>query len=334
MFSISRTVRARGARVVGSAALAAISMAALAACGSGGAADSSGNGTLVIQRSANSGFEPVLLAQEKGYFKAQGLNVEIKVASNDISKNIPLVVSGQVQLTEAGMSSLIAAKSQGLPLQAVLGVQNAGKGAKQDDGCLAPPGSSVTSLAGLEGRTVGVPTLGNPVQIINNIAMRNAGDDPAKVHYVALSTDALNAAATSGKVDAVCTFGLFYDEAVAAGFTPLQGGTVGTLPGAPQVIWIASNTFAGKNSAELTKFTAAMNQAYGYLNSHDAEYRAITAANTTLPKQYIETRPLPVMTAAISRSATEAIATEMQKDGFTKSTPSANDLVAQTIPDV
>jgi len=335
MPSHNTSLRGRAVRALGVTAAIA-GLGSLAACGGGGESTGSDadTSTLVIQRSANAGFQPALVAAEQGYFEDEGLDVKIEVASSDITKNIPLVVSGQIQISEAGMSSLISAKARDLPLQAVLGVQNAADGVEPDDGCLAPPGSSISSLKGLEGATVGVPTLGNPTQIINNIAMKNAGADSSTVKYVALAPDALNAAAAGGQVDAICTFGLFYSQALDAGFTALNAGTSGELPGAPQIIWIAKSTFAAEQAETLEKFTAAMERAYDYLNENPDVFRQLTKDNTEQPDEFIDQMLLPEMSTAISRDATSAIAEEMQSGGFIETVPAVGDLISADVPDL
>ncbi|MFT4009663.1 MAG: ABC transporter substrate-binding protein [Nocardioidaceae bacterium] len=331
------------------AVLALLCAASLTACGGSDSAGDASTDTststtseageatltkLTIQRSANAGWQPVVWAAENGYFEDQGLDVTVKTASSDITKNIPLVVSGAIDITESSVQPLTAAVGQGLPVRAVLGVQNATSKTAQDDGCLAPPGSSITDLSGLEGAKVAVPSLGHPVQIVNNVAMRAQDLDPSKVKYVALDVSTINEAGSSGKVDAICTFGPFFNAAVADGFTPLNGGTVGEIPNAAQLIWLATDKFATENADTLAKFAAAMDEAYTYLNEHPDDYRQVTLDNSDQSKADVKAMAIPDMSTAISRSATETIVNEMKLSGFIDEAPSVDDLIDSSVPDL
>ncbi|MFT4083508.1 MAG: ABC transporter substrate-binding protein [Nocardioides sp.] len=328
----------------GSVVAALLCATVLSACGSNGsdssadaanAGSSSSTGTLEkvnIQRGLNAGWAPVIWADEHGYFKENGLDVTLSVSSSDTSKNIPILVSGQRDIIMSSVQPTAAARSQGLPVRIISGAQNATSKTKQDDGCLAPPGSSITDLADLEGASVGVPVLGHPLQISNNLAMRNANLDPSKVKYVALDVASMIDAGKNGTVDAICTFGSFYFQAVAEGFTVLNGGTVGETPNAAQIVWTSTDKYADAHPDVITKFQAAMEKAYTYLDSHPAAYVKVVLANSDQKKKDVVQDGVPDMSTSLSRTATESIIDELALDGFIDKKPSLDDLIDSTVP--
>jgi NitT/TauT family transport system substrate-binding protein len=62
---------------------------------------------------------PVYLAQSLGYFKQQGLNVNIKIIPNSYQS----IAAGQIQMGLIGVSQVVQAASQGVPLQQICNTQ-------------------------------------------------------------------------------------------------------------------------------------------------------------------------------------------------------------------
>src|SRR6201994_1729723 len=120
----------RGGRVVNSpkarfrklaAALAAPALVvAVAACSSspGGSASQGNGGDASITMSvtiAAPNSAPVYLAQSLGYFKQEGLNVNVKIIPNSYQS----IAAGQIQFGLIGTTQAVQAAAQGVPLQQI-----------------------------------------------------------------------------------------------------------------------------------------------------------------------------------------------------------------------
>jgi ABC-type nitrate/sulfonate/bicarbonate transport system substrate-binding protein len=119
---------ARGGRLVNSpkarfrklacALLAPTLLAAVAACSSGGGSDASGGGdpsiTLALTIAAPTS-APVYIAQSLGYFKQQGLKVNVKIIPDAYES----LATGQIQFGSIGVSQVLQAASNGTPLQQI-----------------------------------------------------------------------------------------------------------------------------------------------------------------------------------------------------------------------
>ncbi|MFT4288593.1 ABC transporter substrate-binding protein [Nocardioides sp.] len=308
-----------------------------AASESSSSSSSTGSDTLqkvTIQRGLNTGWQPVIWAVDNGYFEENGLDVTVNIASADTSKNIPNLVSGQIDITQTSIQPVTSARGQGLPVRIVSGAQNATANTTQDDSCLAPPDSSITELADLEGAKVAVPSLGHPLQIVNNVAMRNEGLDPSKVSYVALETASMIDAALNGTVDAICANASYYFTAIDQGFTALNKGTVGEIPDAAQIVWGATDDYAEEHADIIAKFQTAMEEAYSYLNEHPEDYRQVTLDNSDMTEEVVAQMAIPDMSTALSRTAAETIANEMKLSGFVDTVPSIDELIDSSVPDL
>jgi NitT/TauT family transport system substrate-binding protein len=213
----------------------------------------------------------------------------------------------------------------------VAGILSAEPGNPQQDGIVVPPGSEMDSADDLSGATVGINSLGGNTQVAANTAIEAAGGDASSVKYVQLPPDTLVNAATSGKVDAVVTFGNFYATALQAGFTPVSKGAL-DLPDAPSVVWAASTKYIAEKPDVAKAFVGAIEKANDYANTHPAEVRSVDTELTKLPAAFIKTRKIAKFTTAIDLEGTQALSDAMKDQGFTKSAPAAEDLVWADAP--
>ena len=139
-------------------ALVGIMSLALAACGGGG----SGGGASPVpgkevktvtfmagfKPQANLPFVGVYVAQEKGYFKDQALNVNIRHAQS--GEHLQLLLAGEIQFSTANGAQVLSRNDQGLPLQALALI-----GQKSEQGFAVGASSGINSVKDWEGKTFG-----------------------------------------------------------------------------------------------------------------------------------------------------------------------------------
>ena len=100
-------------RTLACALLASALLAAVAACSSGGGSDPS-SVTMSITIAAPTS-APVYIAQSLGYFKQQGLNVNVKIIPDAYES----LAAGQIQFGDIGVAQAVQAASSGTPLQQI-----------------------------------------------------------------------------------------------------------------------------------------------------------------------------------------------------------------------
>ena len=91
---------------------------------------------------------PLIIAQEKGYFAAQGVTVELTMFQSPLDRNIVLQ-TGKSDGAIADVMTVLAFKEAGLAVTATSDIN-------EDFKLLASPNSGVTSLAQLNGKDVSV----------------------------------------------------------------------------------------------------------------------------------------------------------------------------------
>ncbi|MER6956993.1 MULTISPECIES: ABC transporter substrate-binding protein [unclassified Streptomyces] len=283
----SRSPRRRGLVVL--SVLALTGSLALTACGgdSTTAASADGKAEITVLRSNGAIFEPLYIAEQQGYFEDAGLDVTIKAGAQDTSQNAPSVLNGEAQFAMTDSSGFLKGAAQDMPIRIVTGLQSATTKTDPTDGLLVKKDSAIASFADLEGKTVGISALGGTIQFICEYLVQKAGGDPSKVKFVALPTTSLTDAATSGKTDAIFSFGPFYFAGLDSGLRSIGNG-MNDVPGMVQGLLFSSEKYLLSNGDTAKKFIDAVAKAITYANANPAAVKAIDKKYTQVPAAFID----------------------------------------------
>ncbi len=199
----------------------------LAACGggsgsSGGQAAGAGpaTGTLTVGIPPVTDIGNLYLAQSKGFFKSRGLNVKI-VFLNGGAALIPAMESGSVTMGQSNLVSVLQAQQQHLGIKCFAGAWRSSPRPQLSLVVSPKFTSSITTPAGLAGKTVAVNALNNSNQLVTDVYLKAHGVDPASVHFVGLAYPDMPAALSSGRVAAA-----IIDEPFTTIVTTTQGSKI------------------------------------------------------------------------------------------------------------
>lgn len=273
-------------------ALAAVLSMALAACGSGSGPASTapaGDGvtTLKVGTIGIGSDAAIRLAVDKGYFKEQGLNVEISVIANPPA-GIAAAQSGQIDLTYTPSIPLLNALSQNVPLKIVAAADGYEDGAGEsadlnrvdDTGLLVRQDSDISRPKDLEGKSVSVPARKAQLEVTVSKLVKDDGGDPAKVNWMVLDPSSALQSLNSGRVDAASLVAPFTSKAVSEGNRLLASPGVEFFEQGAIGLWVAgTNTVTSKEKA-MEGFKAAIYKANAYANSHIDEAQQLSAEIT------------------------------------------------------
>lgn len=307
-------LRARGAR----ARRVAVTSALAGALGAGlvttlGAAPSAGasrtarassSTTLTVASLAAGDWSVVQLGLSKGYFAKQGLKLSF-VPMNSLPQEIPLMVSGHLDVGYGGDLAALEAVGHGINLKIIGALE---RDVQRPQGSAAEvvvkANSGIRSFKQLTGKTVAVNALGTPFEFWTMAAIDAAGGDSAKTHFIAIPFTALAHALASGQVDAIATGQPFASEAVSSGGHSL-GDPFMKASGSKSPVftyWLATPSFVQSHRAALVAFMKAMREAYAFADTHPAVARHFIAQVTKLPLSTVEAHlPLPLWTGTIVR---------------------------------
>lgn len=264
MSTTKRTLPTRTASGLAVAAMAVMAVMSLAACGdaseaSGGSGSAEAETTSLRVATAPIQFEMVHLAENEGIFDKHGLDVEI-VNGADPAALLAQVVSGDVDMATGSWINVATSVAQGVPVQVF--ASNGMVSDKTDNsGVLVPKDSGITSLAGLEGKTIGVVGVNTGGDIPVLQALEGAGVDVDKVKEVAIPYSGMQAALEQGTVDAVVPADSYYHQMLDAGFESISNPVREYQANMPVTVWTARTDWLAENGEDAKKFTEAMDEA-------------------------------------------------------------------------
>lgn len=198
--------------------------------------------------------------------KATGYKVTYrKLASG--ADVIRALASGSVQLGEAGSSPIAAGLSQGVDISLFWILDNI----NDAEALVARDGSGVTSVAGLKGKTIGVPYVSTS-HFHTLVALEHAGVNPADVKIVNLRPPEVAAAWQRGDIDATYIWDPVLAQVKKNGKVLITSGQVAKATGKATFDgFVVDRRFAKDNADFVAKFVKV-------LAATDADYSAHRAA--------------------------------------------------------
>lgn len=208
--------------------------------------------TIQIDGAAVPYYAPLYVAKEKGYFTAQGVEVDFMYASAaDIVKN---VAAGNVEFGFPNADSVITARAQGIPVKVVHTTYQHGLGAT-----IFKSGKGIEKPADLKGKRIAVTSLGSPnyIQLQVLLKKNNLSLNDVKVEIV--GTGAIVQALADDKVDAIVFSMLRTIELKSQGVDAREFRSDDFLPSFGNVL-IASDKLVKEQPDLAKRFIAGLNK--------------------------------------------------------------------------
>lgn len=161
---------------------------------------------LAIGSSVHSLFSlPLYLAKEKGYFDAEGLNVEIINFSGG-STATPALLGGSVVLQSAATENMLKVVAAGQPLKAVMTVQSTLNGAIVIPQTVADKLGDDRTIESIRGLRIGTLSRGGMADMaMRYIAAELEMDPESDMTLMPMRPDALGPAMQAGELDGALT---------------------------------------------------------------------------------------------------------------------------------
>lgn len=276
--------------------------AALAAAGAPAMAQAPTKLRVGVLRLSSSG--PVFIAQERGYFREAGIDIDFKyfdaaqpiavaIASGDLDVGVTALTAGLFNLANKGAIRVVAGQSReaaGFPLIGYLATK-----AAYEAGLKTPKD--------LAGRTIGMTQVGSSFHYSMGLLARKYGFDLSKTRLVPLqSMSNVASAVKGGRVDAALLPATAAQPLIDSGDAKLLGWVGDETP------WQLGGVFAGpsfieKNREAMVRFLAAYQK--GARDYHDILLKPQKEGVTPLDDA---TRPVLAMIAKHVEQPPEKVA--------------------------
>ncbi len=250
---------------------------------------------------------PIYLGVEEGIFEEHGLEVELTLAQGGAAI-IPAIQSGDFDFGFSNITSLVIAKSQGLPLQLVApGPQTTGEAGDDFASLLVPEDSDVESIADLEGQRVAVNTLNNINDTVLKEGMRQAGGDRDAMELVEVAFPEMVGQLESGNVDAIMAVEPFATLAKEGGAREIYSPYAEPIEDL-MIAGYFTNTDKIENEPEVVdSFITAMKESQQFAEDNPDAAKEILSEYTEIEPEVIEQLNMPRFPQEINRESTERI---------------------------
>ena len=241
-------------------------------------------GSLKLGHSTWVGYGPFYIARDKGFFKEEGVDVEL-VIMEDTPMKMGALMAGQLDLVASTVDEFPIYMKPGIGLRYVMAVDNS----KGGDGIVAT--KDITTVEGLKGKKVAFEQ-GSVSQFFLNALLKDAGLSQSDIEPVNMAATDAGVAFAAGQVDAAVT----WEPALSQGAKAENGHillTSADKPGLITDIVAATDATLKEKSEDVKAFVRAWYRALDFLKSNPEEANVIMAQGVggwlNDPKVFAET---------------------------------------------
>ncbi|MGO1543804.1 MAG: ABC transporter substrate-binding protein [Gulosibacter sp.] len=300
--------RSHWVRIAGAGA-AALTMLSVAACQSGDlpATETSAASTDTITiLYAGIAYEPLLIAEQEGYFDEAGLDVDIK-GGGPPQDNLAQAVGGSADIIAAAWDTMVISTAEGMPVKVISG-NSVVSDTVDTSGVVVRADSGIASLENLAGKTVAFDSIGAGGTSEFNAALIAAGVDPTTVEIVAIPYASMQASLENGQVDAVFPSDPFYQQIATAEENSVIANPVReTRSGVPITLWAATDQWLQEYPDTAAAFIEALDRGIEFYQD-PANLDAVLEVRAEISQQSVDevSTSLTDMRSAIDEDATTA----------------------------
>ncbi|NUU64418.1 ABC transporter substrate-binding protein [Paenibacillus agri] len=201
---------------------------------------------------------------EKGFFKDEGLDVELISTQNPIEA----LTSNDVDIADSATTNVIVAAGKGAPLKIVSSMFRT----KGPFYLVAKPG--IESIEDLKGKKVGAAALGSGLDVYTQTILKKHGLSKNDVTYLANGVnDAAYASLTSGQVDATIIHEPFASLAESEGTGKILAKGWDYLPTFHTGVLVSRDNFIKEHPDLVEKLLSGYFKSQEYAKSHLDEYK-------------------------------------------------------------
>jgi NitT/TauT family transport system substrate-binding protein len=306
-------------------------MLVAAGCGSSGQSGAQPGGpgsltTISVGVSPSASVAPVYIAQQRGYFREQGLNVKPVVAQSG-AVIVPQLLRGQLQFGLADTVGAITAIENGVALKLVA-VATVGSRRDDDDSSGLVVKDPSLTVARLAGKTIAINQIKGGAELVAEAAIDAKGGDSRKVKFVEVPFPDMQNVVSSGRADGAVVNEPFLTAALTAKLKTMLSPQAAAAQGLPLTTYAASAQYAGQHGDIVRRFQRALTQAAVYARTHPQAVRQVTSQHTTLPPSVVaHMRLFTYPTDARNTDGVGDVARLMAKYGIVPKVPPLSQLV-------
>ena len=236
--------------------------------------------SMIISLPTWSGYAPLYLAKDKGFFDKHGLDVELSV-TQDLSTRKQAFAGKKVDALATALDVQVTVAAAGIPLKIVWAFDDSFGG----DGILAK--SEIQSITDLKGKQVAF-LRGSTSHLLLLTALDSVGMTEKDIIAVNMTAGDAGAAFVAGRVDAAVTWEPWLSKGSEAAGHVLT--STKEFPGVIADSLSFHADYVKKNPEAVQAFVHAMQEAMEYWHEHTEESNLLMAAGMGITsEEFVET---------------------------------------------
>jgi NitT/TauT family transport system substrate-binding protein len=269
---------------------------------------------------------PIFLGIDKGYFKEEGLDVEIQQVTGG-SAAVPSVVSGAWEFSNSNPVSIMIARDKGIDVKFVSPGASVATGDNDATALLVRSDSDIKSPADLGGKTVAVNTLGNVTDLTVRYAVEQDGGDGASIKFVEVPFSDVEAALENKQVDAGVTTEPFVTRAIGQGARVLSSPFATVSPTLNATGYFALGKTIENDPKLVEAFQRAMSKSLNYSQENPEEVRAIVGTYATIDADLLNKMVLNTFSPKFDRDGLAKLGAAAFEYGILSKVPVLDELL-------
>lgn len=266
-----------------------VTATAMLATGCGGGSDSGSSASggvekadIVVGMLPLPEVAPIQIGIDKGFFKAEGLNVKIEPIQGGAAA-MPDLLTGKLTFLHSNYVSAILAASSGTAKIKVVGEAYVAK--PNNFLLMTKKGSTIAKVADLKGKKIGVNTRKNVATLAVSALLKTNGLTPEDVEFVERPFPQMAGALDAGEVDAAFLPEPFHQIAASTmGANNLADLMTGPTADFPIAGYLATEKFTQENPKTVAAFQRGLTKAAELAISNSEEVDAALAKYTKIDK--------------------------------------------------
>ena len=226
------------------------------------------------------GYGPLWVAEEKGFFDDNGVEVELTTFNWDQDMTAALA-SGNLDVIASATNGMIANFNQGVDQKGFLVMDLA----FEADAILA--GNDIGSIPELKGKTVAFET-GATSDLLMNYALKANGMTMKDIEHVPMGASEAGLALIAGRVDAAVTYEPYISTALARDDNYKVIYTAAEKPGLISDMLTASSTWIEENPEAVKGLIKSWDDAINFIRENPEEGAAMIAKAVGSPMEEFE----------------------------------------------
>lgn len=262
----------------------------------------------------------IFVAQEQGFFKANGLEVELITMSGG-SVIATSVEAGELEIGWSNILSIALADAQGFDYSffAPGAVET---GTNRPHKLMVAVNSTINNVIELEGKTVAVNTFANvPYIAVNELISKN-GLNPTTVRFVEVPFPDMPSLLASGEIDAALMSEPFVSTSISKNQARILVADPFSSLGDRILVaaWFSKREWLNEHEVEASAFINAILSANDFITKNEDESRAILLKYTNLDPNLVQLIVLPEYASDIKKNEMFPVFSAAESLGLLKTT--------------